>query len=116
MRINTKSVKKDYESSYWAFACKLDINYLSWVSFRKEYLKRGGDKYYGAWQLTYNEPLFRARLFGKRSQFIQEKYDIFCPNAENLQPRIMQFKTNYFDISEVKRQAEVLLSTLEYFN
>jgi perosamine synthetase len=110
-------IPEDYKSSYWAFSCKLNIDYLSWNTFRKEYLKRGGDKYYGAWQLTYNEPLFRDRLFLQRSGLIQANYDKnLCPNAEIIQPRIKQFKTNYLEDGAVEKQAEILKSTLEYFN
>ena len=90
---------------------------MSWDSFRKEYLKRGGDKYYGAWQLTYNEPLFQNRLFRQRSELIRTEYDKnLCPNAEIIQPRIKQFKTNYLDNSELEKQVEILSSTLEHFN
>ena len=112
-----QKIGKEYESSYWTFACKLKTDYLSWDSFRKEYLKRGGDKYYGAWQLTYNEPLFKNRLFRQRSELILADYGVnSCPNAEIIQPRIKQFKTNYLDNSELERQVEILSSTLEYFN
>jgi len=112
-----QKIGKEYESSYWTFACKLKTDYLSWDSFRKEYLKRGGDKYYGAWQLTYNEPLFKNRLFRQRSELIRADYgENSCPNAEIIQPRIKQFKTNYLDNSELERQVEILSSTLEYFN
>ena len=113
----SQKIGKEYESSYWAFACKLNTNYLSWDEFRKEYLKRGGDKYYGAWQLTYNEPLFKNRLFRHRNQLIKADYDkTLCPNAEIIQPRIKQFKTNYLDNLDLEENVEILQSTLEYFN
>ncbi len=113
----SQKINKEYESSYWAFACKLNTDYLSWDVFRKEYLKRGGDKYYGAWQLTYNEPLFQKKLFRQRNDFIRADYDKnLCPNAEIIQPRIKQFKTNYLDDAELEKQAEILRSTLEHFN
>ena len=110
-------VGKDFESSYWTFACKLETEHVSWDAFRKEFLKRGGDKYYGAWQLSYNEPLFRDRMFRQRAQFIEEKYEKgLCPNAEYVQPKIKQFKTNYMDKSCPADQAEILKETLEFFN
>jgi len=115
--IKSQKVGKDYESSYWAFACKLDTDYLGWDDFRGEFLKRGGDKYYGAWKLTYEEPLFKQRLFGHRSHLIKVDYDKnLCPNAEIIQPRIKQFKTNYLNNSDLEKQLEILHSTLEYFN
>jgi len=112
-----QKIGKDYESSYWAFACKLDTDYIAWDEFRREYLKRGGDKYYGAWQLTYKEPLFKDRLFRHRSKLIKADYsNTLCPNAEIIQPRIKQFKTNYLNNSDLEKNIEILQSTLEYFN
>jgi perosamine synthetase len=108
---------KEYESSFWAFACKLETEHVPWDVFRENFLKRGGDKYYGAWQLTYNEPLFEGRMFRQRSQFIKEQYKKgLCPNAEYLQPRIKQFKTNYNNKNDAINQAEILKETLEFFN
>ena len=110
-------VGKDYESSYWTFACKLETDHVSWDDFRKEFLKRGGDKYYGAWQLTYNEPLFRDRLFRQRGEFITQKYQKgLCPVSEIIQPQIKQFKTNYSNISDAENQARILKETLDFFN
>jgi perosamine synthetase len=110
-------IGKEYESSYWAFACKLKTEHVTWNDFRAEFLKKGGDKYYGAWQLSYNEPLFLKKLFRQRGQFIAEEYkEGMCPNAEYVQPRIKQFKTNYLDLNLAERQAEILKETLEFFN
>jgi len=110
-------IGKDYESSYWAFACQLETDHVSWNDFRNEFLKRGGDKYYGAWQLTYNEPLFNKQMFRHRSHLVHGKYEKgMCPNAEYLQPRIKQFKTNYSDIDTAKKQADILNLTLNFFN
>jgi perosamine synthetase len=45
------------------------------------------------------------------------KYKIgSCPVAEHLQKRLMQFKTNYWDISQAHKQAEILHKTLKQFN
>ena len=35
--------------------------------------------------------------------------------AEELQPFLLQFKTNYWDIEEGKKQAMILLQTLESY-
>jgi len=113
----SQKIDKEYESSYWAFACKLETDHVSWDVFRGEFLKRSGDAYYGAWQLTYNEPLFMDRMFRQRGQFIKEKYNKgLCPNAEYIQPRIKQFKTNYIDKNHAINQAEILKETLDFFN
>jgi len=38
-----------------------------------------------------------------------------CPNAEYLQPRILQFKTNYWKLEDMHKQARVLEKTLKFF-
>jgi perosamine synthetase len=35
-----------------------------------------------------------------------------CPVAEDLQPRLMQFKTNYWDLADADRQASILHDTI----
>lgn len=104
-------------SSYWSFVCKLDIDSVSWKNFRIKFLEFGGNAYYGAWQLTYLEPLFLKRLFGHRDDFIKREYVRgLCPIAEAVQPMLIQFKTNYWDLEEAYRQAEVLQKTIRYFD
>ena len=110
-------VPEGYESSFWALTCKLDINKVSWDDFRIEYLRRGGDKYYGAWQLTYLEPLFLDSLYGRRSKYVKrEYYKGLCPVAEKIQPRLLQFKTNYMLKEQVEKQANILHNVLNCFN
>ena len=105
------------ESSYWTLACQIDIEKVSWEDFREKYIELGGNKFYGAWQLTYLEPLFKERLFGNRKELIKKEYKKgLCPNAEFLQPRLIQFKTNFMDIQDVKKEALILKNTIEYFN
>jgi perosamine synthetase len=38
-----------------------------------------------------------------------------CPNAEMIQPQLMQFTTNQKDEEEMKKQAEALKKTVDYF-
>jgi perosamine synthetase len=114
---NPQYVGNDYESSYWAFACRLETDHVSWDDFRWRFLNKGGDKYYGAWKLTYLEPLFKNKMFRHRKDIVRYDYKSgLCPNAEVLQPQIKQFKTNYMSITEAKRQAEILNSTLRFFD
>lgn len=110
-------IGEEYVSSYWAFTCKLNTDHVSWDDFRAEYIKKGGDKYYGAWQLTYLEPLFRDANFNRRSEFINSKYVRgLCPVAEKVQPQLKQFKTNYMNEHDAIKQAEILRSTLDFFS
>jgi len=51
------------------------------------------------------------RQFVKRCPWVYEniKYEAgLCPIAENIQPKIMQFKTNYRDVELAKQKALIL--------
>jgi len=104
-------------SSYWTLACELDTARVKWEDFRARFLGHGGHKFYAAWQLTYLEPLFRDALFGSRKRFIERTYKKgLCPVSEIVQPRLVQFKTNFWHRSDAEEQAEILCKTLQSFN
>jgi len=118
-------VPEDYQNSYWTFAAKLeeDVDF-SWYDFRKKYLELGGHGFYAAWRLNYLEPVFQNQVFYPKGcpvtcpyyQGRLQKYGPgLCPTAEALQPRLMQFKTNYLNESLAYTQAEILRKTLAYF-
>ena len=83
-----------------------------------------GDGIYAAWQLTYLEPVFRFKRFHPKGCPLKcsgyegspQKYGMgLCPIAESVQPRLLQFKTNYMDISLAEQKAEALAKTIQYF-
>ena len=80
----------------------------------------GGDGIYAAWKLSYQEPIFQNKTFLNREKLkIYESYNfnsIQCLNAEFLQPRLLQFKTNYYNLEEAKQQSDILRKTIAYFN
>lgn len=106
--------------SYWTYAVFLDTDRVSWGSFRKKYLELGGDGFYAAWKLAYQEPMFQNKAFLNREKLgIYDPYDyhsVSCPNAEFLQPRLMQFKTNYFAREDALKQADALRKTIKFFD
>jgi perosamine synthetase len=105
-------VGPDYEHSYWAYTVKLDTGKdgVTWEQFFDKFAELGGDGFYGAWGLTYLEPLFQEGSLGR-------KYAPgLCPVAEAIQPRLVQLKTNYGDQQTIDRQAEVLAATIRYFD
>jgi len=115
--LTPQKVDEGMISSYWTYVCKLNTDIISWEDFRTIYTKHGGDSYYGAWQLTYHEPLFQQKIFGSRTKYVKRDYPIgLCPVAELLQPKLVQFKTNYWNLNEVKVQAENLREVLEKVN
>ena len=92
---------------------------ISWQEFREKYISFGGDGFYGAWSVPYLEPVMQNRTFVKRYPEIYEDvvYEKgLCPVAESIQPKIMQFKTNYRDIDLASRKAKALKNTIDFFN
>ena len=105
-----------YKNSYWAYCLVLDTDNPSkdWYTFRDLFQKNGGDGYYAAWKLSYNEPAYQNDL--QKRHGVWQKYDEnCCPNAEYLQKRMIQMKTNYWDIEEAKEQAEILKKTIHEY-
>jgi len=113
----------DCQNAYWTFVCCFEPEQAgcSWQEFRQKFNDHGGDFLYGAWRLTYNEPVFQERrflggFFPVDSDIYRGKYRNYspglCPVAEELQPKLMQFKTNYMDINQARRQADALRQTI----
>jgi perosamine synthetase len=105
-----------YLNSYWAYSMTLQTENpeVDWYKFRDLFQKNGGDGYYAAWKLSYFEPLFLDTI-QKQKGIWQEYKNGLCPNAEYLQPRMIQLKTNYWDIDEAKIQSEILRKTIKEF-
>ena len=88
---------------------------------RNKFREFGGDGIYACWKLTYDEPYFKNLNFLGRETFISKKnqakyFENPCPVAKKVQPRLFQFKTNYWDFSLAEKQAEILHKTLTYFS
>lgn len=81
---------------------------MKWKEFYNRYIEKGGDGFYGCVAIPYLEPALRGREFGGHRL---EKG--LCPKAEALQPRIMQFKTNYRDLGEARHKAEILSALID---
>lgn len=110
----------DYTNSYWTWVTCISHPAVGWHDFRDRFTAAGGDGVYAAWKLTYLEPMFTHLSLLGRERFISadnlSRYrEGSCPVAERLQPRLVQFKTNYWDISRAHQQAEILNKTLRTF-
>ena len=105
-----------YLNSYWAYSMILNTEKpeVDWYRFRDLFQKNGGDGYYAAWKLSYFEPLFLDKIQNQEGIWQEYKTGL-CPNAEYLQPRMLQLKTNYWNLEEAKVQAEVLNKTINEF-
>ncbi len=104
-------------NSYWTFAFILDTPTpaADWKRFRRVFLEKGGDPFYAAWKLSYLEPLFLSEI-QKRTGVWQEFTSGICPIAEYLQPRMVQLKTNYWNLTDAERQASILRQALKELN
>ena len=93
-------VPEGNKCDYYTFSCLYNPNYskgYSWVEFRKMFKEKTGMGIYGAWQVQYKEPMISKGAFKYRNPKIYDNLDYVnanCPNAENVQSKIMQFKTN----------------------
>jgi perosamine synthetase len=111
---------KDCVNSYYTLGVVYDgaekIG-VSWENFRSEYKKMGGDGFYGAWSVPYLEPVMLERQFSKRCPAYELlKYQKgLCPVAERIQPKIMQFKTNYRSLDLAREKANALKKTIDRF-
>jgi perosamine synthetase len=91
---------------------------IPWEEFRRTYKELGGDGIYGAWSVPYLEPVIAERRFVDRCPSIYEHVSYprgICPVAERIQPKLMQFKTNYRDLRLAEFKAECLLKTIKKF-
>jgi perosamine synthetase len=107
-----------YVNTCWAFAVKYERNDISWQEFRKKYSEFGGDGIYAAWAVTYEETLMASEAYKKLCPpyYKDLKYPKgICPNAEMVQPKLMQFVTNYGSLQEAEPKAEALAKTIRFF-
>lgn len=107
------------EHAYYTFGAKYLKDDVPWEAFRKKYIEYGGDGIYAAWSLCYQEdsiPEIQAMLSVMQLGGRLKCEAGICPQAEILQPKLMQFTTNQKDEQEMNIQAEALEKTLRYFS
>lgn len=81
---------------------------VDWHHFYNMYKKLGGDGFYAAWKNPYLEPVLKGKTIGKIK--LQEG---LCEVAEDYQTKIMLFKTNYRDLSQAKKNCDLLRELIE---
>lgn len=116
-----QQVPQAYQHSYWTWVARLEHPRITWHEFRNKFLELGGDGVYAAWKLTYLEPMFQNMQLLGRERFISEGNRLMykkglCPNAEHVQQKLVQFKTNYWNLEDAHRQADILRRTLASFS
>ena len=108
--LKSQKIPEGFTHSYWTYGMTLQSSNISWHQFRKAYLGTGGDRFYGGFKLIYQEPA----LFGMKFPESNIEYkNGLCPIAEDIQPKLMQLKTNYTDIDYAKNQVQILEKTID---
>lgn len=113
-----QTVPDGYLSGWWCVACTYERDDVSWQDFRRKYVEFGGDGIYAAWALLYDETLYASGAWRRRCPQV---YDAcpderpHCPNAETVQPKLMQFVNNYGSPEEAAPKVEALEKTIAWF-
>lgn len=98
-----------YTSSYFTYAVESPYSNLNeWKKFHDFHINNGGDDFYASMLLIYQEPIMKE--LG-----LYEKWIGRCPVAEKIQPKMMQFKTNYRTLEEAQIHIEKLKNSIETF-
>jgi perosamine synthetase len=111
-------------NSYYTFAVRYEGEQaigVPWKKFYQTYIEQGGDGFYSAWTVPYLEPIMtRLEFYGRGCPLECPLYEGkavygkgLCPNAEALQPKMMQFKANYRDLKIAEKKAAALRKTIK---
>lgn len=106
-------------NSYYTFAAKFLKKDVPWTDFRKKHVEYGGDGCYAAWSLCYQEesiPEIKELLAAMHLDGRLNTETGRCPNAEEIQPVLMQFTTNQKGEEEMKIQADALYDAIRYYS
>ena len=104
-----QKIPEGYVSSYFTYAVESPFEKINeWSNFHKHHINNGGDDFYAAMILSYEEPIMKKLGY-------YEKCKGICPVAEKIQPKMMQFKTNYRTIEDAKKQINILKTSLDSF-
>lgn len=117
--LKSQTVPSHIKHSYWTYVSQLNSD-VDWHEFRNKFIQFGGDGFYSAWKLSYQEPMFQNLNLLNREENLNKTslsnyQDGSCPNAEELQKSLVQFKTNYWCLDDAYKQAEILNKTLKYY-
>ncbi len=109
---------KGYKNTYWTFTVLYERDDVSWEDFRNKFNELGGDGIYAAWKLSYQEDIMAKEAYKRVAPYYYKKLkypDGICPVAEKIQPKLMQFVTNYGSVEEAKPFVEALSKTIDFY-
>jgi len=99
-------VSEGYKHSHYTYSFEykgMEAIGVSWTEFYNMYVEMGGDGFYSACVVPYLEPVFQ-----NNDEYKKKYKKGMCPIAEELQKKIMQFKTNYRSLSLAQDKADIL--------
>lgn len=99
------------EHTYYTFGMSYlgyEAKGVSWQEFYDRFCAMGGDGFYSNCKNPYLEPYFKGKV--NSGQVFELG---LCPVAEDLQSRIMAFKTNYLDQDSARTQAKILSKLID---
>ena len=114
-----------YVHACWTYAARIIRDDIDWGELRKKYVELGGDGFYGAYLPVYREPVFsrlseavkeRPHRYPQYAGIMPDYREVSCPTWEQIQPRVIQLKTNYYDLDTAQRQADILAETIRCFS
>ncbi len=123
--IRPQHTPQGYINAYWNYACVLERDDVNWAAMLAKFIELGGDGYYGSYQACHLEPVFAnmnkwvdedPERFPHYAGRLPRYQNGYCPVWEDLQPRIIMLKTNYWNTDAAARQAEILADTIRCFS
>ena len=109
--LKTQEIPNYSEHGYFTFGMRYlgaEERKIPWKDFYNRYKKMGGDGFYACWKNPYLEPSLKGRTMGSQAFELG-----LCPIAEQYQTQLMVFKTNYRDLSEARRQCQLLADLID---
>ena len=119
--LKPQEIYSNSSHGYWAFPVTIERPDITWIEFYNKYREFGGKGIYAAWKLNYMEPMFKNLMMLGRERFISNEnirnYRAgSCSIAEALQPRILAFRTNEWDLNKANIQRKALQKTIKFFD
>lgn len=114
-----------YVHSYWCYTVKLEEGAPDWLEFRKKFVDIHGDGFYASPLPLNLEPVFielrkKVAEYPKRypqwAGLLPDYSQVRLPVLEDIQTRMVQFKTNHYSLNKAKKHADALAKTIAFFS
>jgi perosamine synthetase len=123
--LTPQKTPEGYVHSYWTYTVRIARDDVEWAEFRKKFVELAGDGFYGSYLPVHREPAMRnlseaveknPERYPHWAGILPDYREVSCPVWDAIQPRIIQLKTNHFDLESARRQADALARTIREFS